>query len=343
MELFFSDDIIDGRVRLDAEESTHCVRVLRHRAGDEISVIDGRGTLYRCVLDVLSFLRVLDRPEDEISWFRILVLYPGIGERYAHLIMESSGNHRASNGFLVDPQWARRKFGNELRGLHDALAEFSKTEFDELPAKVVRYYVELRRRVIEQGAYDDESHRSEDLEKLDEDANALEALVTMAGAYKSTAEFLDAIVLDALPKTPTQARALAAAGEGQEAPDAKEMVVLSTIHSIKGLEYKAVFVLDCVDGKFPRSRPGDDPSAEMEELRCFYVAVTRAKDWLYICAPLMTRRYDGMPERSQVTRFLDDVDDDLYLSEFPDGKPDEPREGRRGGWDDDDDYWDPPF
>jgi len=52
MELFFSDDIIDGRVRLDAEESTHCVRVLRHRAGDEVSVIDGRGTLYRCVLDV---------------------------------------------------------------------------------------------------------------------------------------------------------------------------------------------------------------------------------------------------------------------------------------------------
>ena len=52
MELFFSDDIIDGRVRLDAEESAHCVRVLRHRAGDEISVIDGRGTLYRCVLDV---------------------------------------------------------------------------------------------------------------------------------------------------------------------------------------------------------------------------------------------------------------------------------------------------
>ena len=52
MELFFSDDIIDGLVRLDAEESTHCVRVLRHRAGDEVSVIDGRGTLYRCVLDV---------------------------------------------------------------------------------------------------------------------------------------------------------------------------------------------------------------------------------------------------------------------------------------------------
>jgi 16S rRNA (uracil1498-N3)-methyltransferase len=52
MEIFFSDDICDGRVRLDAEESGHCVRVLRHRPGDEISVIDGRGTLYRCALEI---------------------------------------------------------------------------------------------------------------------------------------------------------------------------------------------------------------------------------------------------------------------------------------------------
>lgn len=52
MEVFFSDDICDGHVRLDAEESGHCVRVLRHRPGDEISVIDGRGTLYRCALEI---------------------------------------------------------------------------------------------------------------------------------------------------------------------------------------------------------------------------------------------------------------------------------------------------
>ena len=50
MELFYSSDIQDSVLRLDAEESGHCVRVLRHRAGDEISVIDGCGTLLRCVL-----------------------------------------------------------------------------------------------------------------------------------------------------------------------------------------------------------------------------------------------------------------------------------------------------
>ena len=52
MELFYSCNIEDGLLRLDAEESGHCVRVLRHRAGDEISVIDGCGTLMRCVLTV---------------------------------------------------------------------------------------------------------------------------------------------------------------------------------------------------------------------------------------------------------------------------------------------------
>ena len=50
MEIFFSDSICDGVVELNAEESLHCVRVLRHRSGDEISVIDGAGTLYRCTL-----------------------------------------------------------------------------------------------------------------------------------------------------------------------------------------------------------------------------------------------------------------------------------------------------
>ena len=52
MELFFSDDVQDSRIRLDPEESAHLVRVLRHRVGDEVAVIDGRGTLYHCVLEL---------------------------------------------------------------------------------------------------------------------------------------------------------------------------------------------------------------------------------------------------------------------------------------------------
>ncbi len=51
MEIFFSNQIDGGLIFLDAEESGHCVRVLRHRAGDELSIIDGCGTLYRCILE----------------------------------------------------------------------------------------------------------------------------------------------------------------------------------------------------------------------------------------------------------------------------------------------------
>ena len=78
MELFFADDIAGGRVRLDAEESAHLVRVLRHRAGDEVSVIDGRGTLYRCVLEIADARGAEARVVEE---------QPGFGAHPYHLTM----------------------------------------------------------------------------------------------------------------------------------------------------------------------------------------------------------------------------------------------------------------
>ena len=78
MELFFSDDIQDAQVRLDPEESAHCVRVLRHREGDEISVIDGRGTLYRCVLELA---------DARGAWARVLERTHGFGAHPYHLTM----------------------------------------------------------------------------------------------------------------------------------------------------------------------------------------------------------------------------------------------------------------
>ena len=78
MELFFADDIQESRVRLDAEESAHCVRVLRHRPGDEISVIDGIGTLYRCALEIA---------DAKGAEARILERTPGFGSHPYHLTM----------------------------------------------------------------------------------------------------------------------------------------------------------------------------------------------------------------------------------------------------------------
>ena len=78
MELFFAADIDGSRVRLDPEESAHLVRVLRHRAGDEISVIDGCGTLYRCALELA---------DAKGAEARILERTPGFGAHPYHLTM----------------------------------------------------------------------------------------------------------------------------------------------------------------------------------------------------------------------------------------------------------------
>ncbi len=78
MELFFSDDVQDSRIRLDPEESAHLVRVLRHRVGDEVAVIDGRGTLYHCVLELA------DARGAEV---RIMREEPGFGAHPYHLTM----------------------------------------------------------------------------------------------------------------------------------------------------------------------------------------------------------------------------------------------------------------
>ena len=78
MELFFADDIQETRVRLDAEESAHCVRVLRHRPGDEISVIDGVGTLYRCALEIA---------DAKGAEARVIEAQPGFGAHPYHLTM----------------------------------------------------------------------------------------------------------------------------------------------------------------------------------------------------------------------------------------------------------------
>lgn len=78
MEIFYSDSICDGLVELGAEESGHCVRVLRHRAGDRISVIDGRGTLYECTLVDADAKGATARVESKT---------PGFGSHPYHLTM----------------------------------------------------------------------------------------------------------------------------------------------------------------------------------------------------------------------------------------------------------------
>jgi len=125
------------------------------------------------------------------------------------------------------------------------------------------------------GNYEDYDERREDVLQL----------ANYAGNFSSTEEFLSDLAL----LTSVQSEDIIDGGE-----DGGEAVVLSTIHRAKGLEWSRVFVIGLVDGAMPPAKAMDDDEREEEERRVFYVAVTRAKDELYLCYPIMDNRwYDG--------------------------------------------------
>ena len=134
---------------------------------------------------------------------------------------------------------------------------------------LTNYYLYFRKEAIEVANISDEGKRTEMFEELESDKLLISQLTELASKYTKITDFLDNIALDAT--TPSEE---------------EELLTLSTIHSAKGMEWKTVFLMDCVDGVFPKyneaCRGNDD---YYEELRCFYVALTRAKADLFLLCP----------------------------------------------------------
>ncbi|MDA1001519.1 MAG: ATP-binding domain-containing protein, partial [bacterium] len=129
-------------------------------------------------------------------------------------------------------------------------------------------------------------------------------LAEFALQYESAAVFLSELALMG-----TVAAEVAAPG-GEEGPD--EAVVLSSVHQAKGLEWKSVFMIWLTDSRFPHARALGDAGGEEEERRLFYVALTRAKDELYLCQPMMESDTHRMTTFSRLSRFMAELPETLY-------------------------------
>ena len=150
---------------------------------------------------------------------------------------------------------------------------------DDLPTQVGRvrkFYAPLL-----EAKYDHVEPRLRDLEQLE----------LIASRFRSRSRMLLELTLD--PPSSTQDLA------GPPTLD-DDYLVLSTIHSAKGLEWDAVYVIHAADGNIPSDMATKNPAEIEEERRLFYVALTRAKNWLYVCYPL--RYY--WPGRSDHHSFL---------------------------------------
>jgi DNA helicase-2/ATP-dependent DNA helicase PcrA len=214
------------------------------------------------VKDVLALLRFVDNPRDYVSGFRLLQLLPGVGPASAKRVLD----HVAS---AIDPIAALASAPEPARGGEEwarfvAAAANLKQGKQGWPAELDyarRWYEPHLERI-----YEDAAVRRADLLQLEE----------IARGYASRERFLTELTLDPPDATSDQA--------GVPLLD-EDYLILSTIHSAKGQEWKSVFVLNVVDGCIP-SDLGTGSTAEIEEeRRLLYVAMTRAKDDLHLMIP----------------------------------------------------------
>jgi DNA helicase II / ATP-dependent DNA helicase PcrA len=242
------------------------------------------------VKDVLAFLRVLDNPRDEVSWYRILMLMPGIGDVTARAMMESMAERSwdpDAFSHFVPPQRARAAH----RGLADLLRRLravSRTSEDE--GNVGDDIDEIR------ALYD--AVLSERYDRSEPRLADLDQLRVIAAGYPSRSAFLAALALE--PPSNTQDLA-----GGSDSDD--DALVISTVHSAKGKEWDAVFVIWAVDGWFPSSRSLGDEDQLEEERRLMYVAMTRARNHLAVTYPLNVYASRRGQDYSidQLSRFID--------------------------------------
>src|SRR5947207_7939939 len=213
------------------------------------------------IKDALAFLRVVVKPSDTLSWFRTLKLIDHIGDATVYQILEHLGveqkefrSARTKESLFkrLHRFPARASYKAQLTRLARLLTTIleCKTPGEQLSA-VLRFY-----RPLLKNKYDDAQRRGRDLEHLH----------AIAKRYKTAAKLLDDVALD--PSEATQ---------GSTARRGSGFVTLSTVHSVKGLEWDNVFVIWMTDGWFPSDRFQDEFDDLEEERRLLYVATTRAK------------------------------------------------------------------
>ncbi len=240
------------------------------------------------VKDFIATVRLLDNPLDEIAWFRLLRLHDGIGPAKARALLDALRPHepdtelRHADAVAAAPARARTALGGSLAGLTAARRESTVARRAEGVLEVLRPLLTVR--------YPDHPARLGDLDRL----------VSAASQSPTLADYVTSLTLD----PPASTSDLAGPPHLDE-----DYLVLSTVHSAKGLEWDSVHVINVIDGAFPSDMALATNTGLLEEQRLFYVATTRARDELTIYTPLRQphhrRSRDDRHSYAPTSRFLD--------------------------------------
>ena len=222
------------------------------------------------IKDMIAWLRILANHKDEVSWSRILKLYPGIGPGYAQKIYQQiSGIKNLAELLelkLNIPAAASTSWTQVTKIIHKIIPVIEPN-----PAELIRLLLEEYKDYLTQ-AYADYRQRQDDLEQF----------AIFASRYQDLGEFLNEVSLQENFQVQTDS------STEQE----KSGVILSTIHQSKGLEWTGVFIMNLTNKSLPHPLATSEEEQE-EERRLFYVAITRAKRHLYLSYPLSEFKYTG--------------------------------------------------
>jgi len=264
------------------------------------------------IKDVTAFIRFVANPRDEVAFNRMVKLLPGIGNRTAENLWRVWENGLAVAGIGdpgrpasapagTDPGY---RFGEKLLAMN--VPARSKKSWEQLahtldeiaPSGAPNPPSEMIRSVVE-AIYDD--YAKVNFTNYELRREDLDQLAVFAQQFKDVHELLSQLALI------SNVDAEAAPNQTSD----KEAVNLSTVHQAKGLEFYTVFVIWLTDGMFPSSRSLDTRDALEEERRLFYVAITRAKDELYLTYPhlRLSGGYGDVFQRP--SRFLPEIPSEL--------------------------------
>jgi DNA helicase-2/ATP-dependent DNA helicase PcrA len=266
------------------------------------------------IKDVISYLRIVVNPRDELAWKRVLKMIPGIGTATANRVYEAmvlsttadvvapDGNDgeqgitgleiTAARGLNLPPQFAKFRSTQAWQKFIVLLEMLVQQENRNNPGKQIE--------IILNNGYD--LYLQENYENADLRMEDLRGLAAYASRYKSTEDFLSELALLSTERfnqpQPLVGEELISGGEEDE------LLTLTSVHQSKGLEWKAVFIIWAAEGKFPSPRSLREIDSEEEERRLWYVAISRARDELYLTYPLLMTDYNRQTVLQKPSRFI---------------------------------------
>ena len=272
------------------------------------------------IKDIAAFLRFVTNRRDETSFKRMVMLLPGVGPGAAEKLWQEWLKSGLSRNETPPPQWSPiflkfkipKKAAKHWEQLCYTLDELTPEGEMASPSLMIFSVLE--------GVYDE--YLKANFDNYDNRRSDIEQLSQYGGNFEDIEEFLGQLsLMSSVDGEPS--------GDKSEPDD--EKVTLSSIHQAKGLEWKAVFLIWLTDGQFPNGRilEADDEDDLEEERRLFYVALTRAKDELYLSYPMMNPKSYTGDIITRPSRFLED---------FPAELIEEWRVSDDRGWGDDDPF-----